>query len=100
MNAFEACGRTMKARALISGASYGPETLKVIGQAYDDAWSDIAHHFQDDPTQTAAARERLAHAVLAVADADSQDAAVLKTTALQVMALTYRRKLDQRPPTK
>jgi hypothetical protein len=80
----------MKARALISGASYGPDTLKIIGQAFDGAWSEIAHHFEGDPTQTAAARERLAHAVLAVADADSRDAAALKATALQVMALTYR----------
>ena len=89
----------MKARSLISGASYGPETLKVIGHAFDDAWSEIARHFQDDATQTETARERLAHAVLAVADPDSRDAAALKATALQVMALTYRRRLDPRTPT-
>ena len=32
----------MKARQLIQGATYGPETLKVIGKAFDDAWSEIA----------------------------------------------------------
>ena len=31
----------MKARKLIEGATYGPETLKVIGKAFDDAWSEI-----------------------------------------------------------
>ena len=30
----------MKARKLIEGATYGPETLKVIGKAFDDAWSE------------------------------------------------------------
>ena len=89
----------MKARSLISRASYGPETLKVIGQAFDDAWSEIGRHFQGDATKTALVRERLAHAVLAVAEPDSRDAAALKATALQVMALTYRRRLDPRTPT-
>jgi hypothetical protein len=88
----------MKAKTLISGASFGPETLKVIGQAFDGAWSEIAHHFQGDRTETETARERLAHAILAVADADSPDPEALKTTALQVMALTYRRRLDRRSP--
>src|SRR5262249_27330899 len=31
-------GSLMKARQLIDGASFGPEALKVIGQAFDDAW--------------------------------------------------------------
>ena len=35
----------MKARELIQGATYGPETLKVIGKAFDDAWSEIGPHF-------------------------------------------------------
>ena len=32
----------MGSRQLIEGATYGPEALKVIGQAFDEAWLDIA----------------------------------------------------------
>jgi len=34
------CG--MKARALIDGASFGPETVEAIRQAFDEAWVRIA----------------------------------------------------------
>jgi hypothetical protein len=39
----------VKARQLIDGASYGPEELKVIEQAFDDAWAAIEGNFGDDP---------------------------------------------------
>ena len=39
----------MGSRQLIEGAAYGPEALKVIGQAFDEAWLDIAGNFGDDP---------------------------------------------------
>jgi hypothetical protein len=37
----------MKASALllINGASFGPDTLRVIGQAFDEAWEAIAGNF-------------------------------------------------------
>jgi hypothetical protein len=89
----------MKARALISAASYGPETLKVIFQAFDAAWVEIAHHFEGHPARVDAARERLAHAILAVADEQTKDAQVLKRTALQVLSMSYGRLLDVRLPT-
>lgn len=84
----------MKARKVIEGASYGPEALKVIGEAFDAAWSEIAHHFEGEPGQIEVARERLAHAVLAVADCSSRDMIALKRTALEVMTLASR----YRPP--
>jgi hypothetical protein len=88
----------MKARALISAASYGPETLKTIFQAFDAAWTEIAHHFEGHPAQVDAARERLAHAVLAVADEHSKDVLCLKRRALQVLGMSYGRTLDIRLP--
>jgi len=88
----------MKARALISAASYGPETLKVMFRAFDVAWAEIAHYFEGHPTQVDAARERLAHAVLAVADENSKDVHGLKRTALQVLGMSYGRMLDVRQP--
>ena len=57
----------MKARALIDGASFGPDALKAIGAAFDDAWAQIAVHFGSDPEDIERVRDRLANAVLAVA---------------------------------
>ena len=50
----------MKARKLIEGATYGPETLKVIGKAFDDAWSEIAGHFTRNGLQAQSMRLKLA----------------------------------------
>ena len=84
----------MKARALIDGASYGPDALKVMGQAFDEAWSTIAGNFGSDPQDIEKARLRLANAILSIADEDSRDVDVLKRAALQRMALDYRRRND------
>jgi len=77
----------MKARELIEGASYGPEALKAIGRAFDEAWASIAGNFSDD--QVAAARLRLANALLAVAKDNSRDVEVMKREALDKMRLTH-----------
>jgi len=73
----------MKARELIEGASYGPEALKAIGQAFDEAWASIAGNFSGD--QVAAARLRLANALLAVARDNSRDVEAMKREALDRM---------------
>jgi len=39
----------MQARKLIDGASFGPDALKAIGQAFDEAWAEVAPHFSGDP---------------------------------------------------
>ena len=75
----------MEARGLIEGASYGPEALKAIGRAFDEAWASIAGNFSDD--QIAAARLRLANAMLAVAKDNSRDVEVMKREALDKMRL-------------
>jgi len=80
----------MKARALIDGATFGPETLKAMGQAFDQAWAEIAGHFGDTATQIGNARLRLAEAPLSIATDGSTDVAALKTGALQAMAMDYR----------
>ena len=75
----------MEARGLIEGASYGPEALKAIGRAFDEAWASIAGNFSDD--QIEAARLRLANALLAVAKDNSRDVEVMKRKALDKMRL-------------
>jgi hypothetical protein len=80
----------MKAPHLIDSASYGPDALKAIGRAFDEAWREIAGNFGSDPVEIEAARLKLANAVLSVAAEDSRDAEALKNGALQAMALRYR----------
>ena len=86
----------MKARQLIEGATFGPEALKAIGKAFDDAWSEIGSQF--DKQQTQFVRLRLAKAVLSVAREDSRDPEELKNAALQTMALNYRDRSDPAEP--
>jgi hypothetical protein len=80
----------VKARHLIDRASYGPETLKAMGQAFDEAWREIAGNFGSDPTEIEAVRLKLADALLSVAAEDSRDVDALKNGALQAMAFRYR----------
>jgi hypothetical protein len=89
----------MKARKLIDGASFGPDALKAIGQAFDEAWQEVAGNFGDDPQDIEHARFKLANAVLSIAGEDSRDVDVLKRAALQRMALDYRRRDDPLLPT-
>ena len=77
----------MKARHLIDGASYGPDALKAITQAFDEAWSVVAGNFADGNVDEG--RLRLANALLSVACEDSRDVAVLKRGGLEAMALSY-----------
>jgi hypothetical protein len=87
----------MKARQMIDGAAYGPETVKVIGQAFDLAWQTIANNFGDDPRDIERARIRLAEAMLSVACEESRDVEALKNGALQAMALYYSRRRRREP---
>jgi len=80
----------MKARELIGGMALGPEALKVIGQAFDQAWQEIAGNFGSDPQEIEAARLKLADAFLCVAHEDLPDPQILKRAALQRMALDFR----------
>ena len=86
----------MRARALIDGASFGPDALKAVSQAFDQAWGEIASHFNGDPSVTDAARIALANAILSVASDESRDVEVLKQAGLQAMARNY--KLPISPP--
>ena len=77
----------MKARQLISRASYGPETLTVLFKAFDDAWQQLAPKHGDDPLAIEAARLRLANTILSLASEDSKDPEELKAAALRVISL-------------
>jgi hypothetical protein len=85
-----------KARQLIDGASFGPEALHAIGAAFDAAWAEISNNFGDDPIDVEKARLRLANALLSIANEASRDVDILKRSALQRMALDYKRR-NSRP---
>jgi len=84
----------MRARQLIDGASFGPEALKAVGQAFDAAWAEIATNFGTDPEDIDKARYKLATALLSVASEDSRHVDVLKRAALQSFALDYRERSE------
>jgi hypothetical protein len=73
----------MEARRLIAGASFAPDALKVLFQAYDEAWAILAPHCGNDQSAMAAARLRLANIVLSLMREDTSDVAWLRDTALK-----------------
>ena len=76
----------MEARELIDGASFGPEALKAIGQAFDDAWASMAPNVGSDPLIVRATRLQLASVILSIATTESsRDADALKQAALRAM---------------
>jgi hypothetical protein len=79
----------MEARRLIDNASFGPDTLKALSQAFDEAWASIERDIGCDQLREAT-RLKLATALLSIASDDSRDVQVLKRAALQAMAGDYR----------
>jgi hypothetical protein len=80
----------MEARELISEMAYGPETLKLLYQAFDAAWESIAPNVGDDPQRVEIARIKLANAVLSFPIAEVRSAEQVKKSSLQIMALQMR----------
>ncbi|MFZ1103719.1 MAG: hypothetical protein WAN86_12905 [Hyphomicrobiaceae bacterium] len=73
----------MPARKLIESASFGPETLKILFQAFDEAWAVLAPRYGNDAPAIEAARTRLANILLSLAREDSRDVGLLRDAALR-----------------
>jgi hypothetical protein len=84
----------MRARQIVESGSFGPDTLKVAFQAFDETWQSVAGHFGNDPVTIEAARVRLANAILAVCQEESRDLRALKTAALAILGRHYRLNLQ------
>ena len=80
----------MKARQLLSGTSYGPDTMKIIFRSFDEAWDSIEASFGHNPLAIQAARVKLANIILSIPHHARSDAEQIKNSALQLMALDYR----------
>ena len=70
----------------LDNKAFGPEALKTLRQAFDEAWQTIADNFGDDPTLIDAAQTRLANALLSVAKDQTRDVEQLKRAAMQIVA--------------
>ena len=77
----------MRAKQLIEGASYGPEALKIVGQAFEEAWASIAGNIRNDPAAIEAARLKLANIILSFPHNEIRNAEQIKQSSLQIMAL-------------
>jgi hypothetical protein len=75
----------MKARRLLESASYSPDELKALGEAFDDAWARLSPGVSSRAKAVDAARLALADVVLGLAKQGNFDPRWLADTAVQVM---------------
>ena len=80
----------MKARELISGMSYGPDTLEIVFKSFDEAWNSIGGNFGENSLAMQAARVKLANIILSIPHHSRSDAEQIKKSALQLMAQDFR----------
>jgi hypothetical protein len=77
-------GVSVKAHHLTG--SFGPAAVKVMGEAFELAWQQIASHFDGDQMIRDSARQSLADAILATALDSIPDVQALKDASLRLMA--------------
>jgi hypothetical protein len=78
----------MKARQVIGGAAFTPDTLKVIYEAFDAAWAEVGPDVSRRAQAIEAARQSLAAITLSIAAAGPVDRDAIKAAAVQA----FRRK--------
>jgi hypothetical protein len=83
---------SMKARQLIAGATYDPDTLKIIFKAFDDAWAEAKPSVSSRAIAVEAARLSLANIILSLAQEDSRDPDQLKNEAVRIFQ--FRREIS------
>jgi hypothetical protein len=72
-------------RSLIDTASYDPDTLKMLSQAFDEVWREIAGKYHAE-AMIEDRRNRLATIILGLADGGERDLSRMKTRASKLMA--------------
>lgn len=83
-------GVYMRARQLIGGAAFPPDVLKALGEAFEDAWAEIAPGVSTDPNVVDAARLSLAEIVLVIAKAGPIDRDRIKAGAVDAFRQKHR----------
>jgi hypothetical protein len=69
--------------SLFDGTSYGPDTLKLLGQAFDEVWQDIGGNYGAAAVEDR--RTRLAQIILELARNGERDLIDLKYMAVEIM---------------
>jgi hypothetical protein len=80
----------MDARQLIGGAAFAPSDLKVIFEAFDDAWNEVAADVSARASAVEAGRVSLATIVLRLAAIGPIERAVLKSAAVDAFRRKHR----------
>jgi hypothetical protein len=75
-----------EARKLIAGAAYGPAELKIITDAFEAAWQDVANDYTS-PLAIQAARLKLANVILSLAADGVRDGEKLRAEGVRVLRL-------------
>ena len=75
----------MKASKLLANATFGPEQLKAISKAFDDAWELVEPQVSTRPEAIEAARLKLAEIVLSMTKNGTLDPQQLTASAVRVM---------------
>jgi hypothetical protein len=78
----------MKAANSLAARPYGPDELKVLFKAFDDAWDVIAPSITSRPGAIEAARLKLANVIPGLARYGNSDPERIKNAALQIMGST------------
>jgi hypothetical protein len=78
-----------QARHLMLSASYDPDTLKMLGKVFEEAWITIAGNFGKDAQSIENARLKLAAAMLGLAAEGIRDPEQLKASSLRLVQLDY-----------
>jgi hypothetical protein len=80
----------MRARQLIGSAGFPPDVLKVLFDAFEDAWAELASDVSGDPAVVDAARLSLAEIVVGIARAGPVDYGRIKTAAVDAFRTVHR----------
>jgi len=78
-------GSNVEAKKLLGQASYGPEMLSALFQAFDEAWKILAPSCGQNPLSVHATRLKLANAILSVARNNIEDASTIRDHALRLL---------------
>jgi hypothetical protein len=68
------------------GASFDPEALQMLRQAFDQTWMEVKHAFTSSPAAKSAGRVVLAEGILASARAGTRDLGELRASGRRFLA--------------
>jgi hypothetical protein len=88
----------MKKNRSSEGRTYGPESLKAIGQAFDELWQEIRGRYGDSADVVEAGRQHLGRCLFAIATDQSRDVEALKAQARKAMVSRLHCAAQRRPP--